>query len=89
LPLGTVVRITNPENGRSVKVRINDRGPYVAGRALDLSRQAAKKLGTIHQGIARVRITRLRRNGTLEESNASSNAGSEKPVQTADVGRGS
>jgi rare lipoprotein A len=56
LPLNTVVRVTNLQNGRSVLVRINDRGPYVRGRAIDLSRYAAKQLGMKNTGLAPVRI---------------------------------
>lgn len=56
LPLGSRVRVINLENGRRVEVRINDRGPYVRGRIIDLSRQAAKKLGMLKKGIARVRL---------------------------------
>lgn len=54
LPFGTRVRVTNLANGRSVVVRINDRGPYVAGREIDLSRAAARRLGI--DGTARVRL---------------------------------
>ena len=54
LPFGTLVRVTNPRNGRSVVVRVNDRGPYVRGRVLDLSREAARRLGILSQGIARL-----------------------------------
>jgi rare lipoprotein A len=56
LPLHTVVRVTNLDNGRSVKVRINDRGPYLRGRVIDLSAQAARALGMTHDGIASVRL---------------------------------
>ncbi|RMF10309.1 MAG: septal ring lytic transglycosylase RlpA family protein [Candidatus Neomarinimicrobiota bacterium] len=56
LPLNTVVRVTNLDNGKSVILRINDRGPYVKGRILDCSYGAAKKLGFVQQGTARVRI---------------------------------
>ncbi len=55
LPLDTTVRVTNLENHKTVKVRINDRGPYVAGRVIDLSARAAKELA-IADGIARVRV---------------------------------
>ena len=48
--------MTNLDNGRTVKVRINDRGPFVDGRILDLSYGAAKKLGMVDAGLARVRI---------------------------------
>lgn len=56
LPLGTRVRLTNPENGRSVEARVNDRGPYVSGRTADLSRAAARRLGLIEDGIGEVRM---------------------------------
>ncbi|RLQ86857.1 septal ring lytic transglycosylase RlpA family protein [Notoacmeibacter ruber] len=50
LPLGSKVRVTNERNGRSIVVRINDRGPYAHGRVLDLSKGAAAKLGFIRAG---------------------------------------
>ena len=56
LPLGTRVRVTNLENGRSVVVRITDRGPYVRGRSIDLSHAAAKALGMVKRGLASVRM---------------------------------
>jgi rare lipoprotein A len=56
LPLGSHAMVTNLENGRSVSVRINDCGPYVKNRNLDLSRQAAETLGMVHKGAAPVRI---------------------------------
>jgi peptidoglycan lytic transglycosylase len=55
LPIGSIVHVTNPENGRSVNVRINDRGPYVRGRSLDLSRGAAHRIGL--RGVAHVKVT--------------------------------
>jgi rare lipoprotein A len=59
LPLGSRVRVTNLVNGRSVVVKINDRGPYVSGRSIDLSRTAAERIGMAHQGVGTVRISRL------------------------------
>jgi rare lipoprotein A len=59
LPLRSRVRVTNLENGRSVEVRVNDRGPYVQGRVLDLSTRAAKALGMHKEGLALVRIELL------------------------------
>jgi rare lipoprotein A (peptidoglycan hydrolase) len=56
LPLATHVRVTNLENGRSIEVKVNDRGPYIAGRVLDLSTRAAKVLGMEKEGLALVRI---------------------------------
>jgi rare lipoprotein A len=61
LPFGSRVRVTHMGNGRSVEVRINDRGPYVAGRIIDLSKAAAGLLGMTAQGIARVRVEVLGR----------------------------
>lgn len=60
LPLGTRVRVTNLHNGRSVVVRINDRGPYVRGRGIDLSERAAERIGVARRGVARVRVVRLK-----------------------------
>lgn len=61
LPLGTKARITNLENGRSTVVRINDRGPHVKGRAIDLSRGAAQELGFKNRGMAQVKIQVLQK----------------------------
>ena len=60
LAFGTMVRVTHVQNGRSVVVRINDRGPFSKGRIIDLSYAAAKKLGMISQGVAKVRLRILR-----------------------------
>jgi rare lipoprotein A len=57
LPLGTRVQVTNLANNRSIVLTINDRGPFVRGRILDLSYGAARRLGTVDEGVARVRIT--------------------------------
>ncbi len=59
LPLPSLVRVTNLENGRSVVVRVNDRGPFVKGRLIDLSWAAANALGYARQGTARVRVQAL------------------------------
>ena len=56
LPFGTRVQVTNLENGRSVVVRINDRGPFVRRRIIDISQRAAQVLGIVQQGTARVRV---------------------------------
>jgi rare lipoprotein A len=56
LPLNTIIRVTNLTNNKSLIVRINDRGPYIQGRMLDLSYGAAKKLGFVAQGTTRVKI---------------------------------
>lgn len=56
LPLPCIVEVTNLENGRKVKVRVNDRGPFVDGRIIDLSRAAADRLGVTRAGLAKVRV---------------------------------
>jgi rare lipoprotein A len=56
LPLGSRAKVTHLESGKSVEVEINDRGPYVAGRIIDLSRAAARELGMIENGIATVQV---------------------------------
>jgi rare lipoprotein A len=56
LPLGTKVRVTNVANGKSVEVKVNDRGPYADGRIIDLSRAAAHALGMIEDGVTQVRL---------------------------------
>ena len=57
LPFGTVVRVTNLRSGKSVNVRINDRGPFRRGRIIDLSYEAARKLGFVSRGATQVKIT--------------------------------
>lgn len=59
LPFGTMLRVTNPLNGKQVIVRINDRGPYIKGRDLDLSKGAALQLGMIEKGVIKVEIEKL------------------------------
>jgi rare lipoprotein A len=59
LPLGSVVRISNPSTGRSMVVTINDRGPYVPGRGLDVSYEVARLLGFAERGVCRVQIELL------------------------------
>ncbi|WP_247878929.1 septal ring lytic transglycosylase RlpA family protein [Azospirillum brasilense] len=56
LPLGSKVTVTNQDNGKSVDVIVNDRGPYVDGRVIDLSKKAAKQLDMIEDGVAPVRV---------------------------------
>jgi rare lipoprotein A len=56
LSFGTKIKVTNLENGKWVMVRVNDRGPFVEGRILDLSYAAAKKIGLVATGIAKVKI---------------------------------
>ena len=59
LPLGSIVRVVNPRNHRSQIVRINDRGPYVEGRELDVSYEVARRLGFDQHGLAKVRLELL------------------------------
>jgi rare lipoprotein A len=68
LPFGTRVRVENLSNGRSVVVRINDRGPFVGSRIIDVSRAAASEIGMIRSGVARVRVTVLGRGANAAES---------------------
>ena len=56
LPLGTVIRVTHLGNGRSLKLKVNDRGPFIDNRILDLSLGAAKRLDMIEEGVSRVKI---------------------------------
>lgn len=56
LPFGTKVKVTNLSNGRSVKVRINDRGPFISGRIIDLTRAAARKIDMENAGVVKVKI---------------------------------
>jgi rare lipoprotein A len=56
LPFGTKLRVTNTHTGRSVTVRVNDRGPYVPGRTVDVSYSAAQELGMINRGVAKVKL---------------------------------
>jgi rare lipoprotein A len=59
LPFGTRLKVTNQRNGKSVVVRINDRGPFIKGRVLDLSRAAARQIGMIGSGHAPVCSARI------------------------------
>jgi rare lipoprotein A len=56
LPMGTIIKVTNLKNGREIVVRINDRGPYIPGRIIDLSRAAARQMDMIKRGLAPVRM---------------------------------
>ena len=60
LPLGTIVRVTDTKTGSAVLVRITDRGPFIEGRIIDLSRSAAEKVGIVQRGTAEVRIDVLK-----------------------------
>jgi rare lipoprotein A len=70
LPMNTVVRVDNLENGKSIIVRINDRGPFVRGRIIDLSNKAARDIDMVRRGTAKVKITVLGYNGEIENKDA-------------------
>ncbi|MDQ6986239.1 MAG: septal ring lytic transglycosylase RlpA family protein [Mariprofundaceae bacterium] len=78
LPLPTLVRVTNLENGRSVVVRVNDRGPFVKSRLIDLSYAAANALGYTKQGTARVRVQVL-------GSGSTANIASKRPASRPSI----
>ncbi|GBD87115.1 RlpA-like protein precursor [bacterium BMS3Abin03] len=59
MKFGTLLRITNPRNKKSVIVRINDRGPYIPGRQIDLSKGAAEKLDIIGRGVAKLKVEKI------------------------------
>ena len=90
LPMPSVVRVTNLETGKSLVVRMNDRGPYVAGRIIDLSREAARRLGFMNKGVARVRVQILAEQSLAMERDAKNNkfplyvSNSEMPPVVAD-----
>jgi len=67
LPFGTLVKVANLRNGREITVRINDRGPFVKGRVIDVTRAAAGELGFRSQGVTRVRITVAGADGTARD----------------------
>ena len=70
LPLPTRVRVINLENGRRAELRVNDRGPFVKGRVIDLSYGAARELGVVRRGTAKVRIEALEAGGPLRPAGA-------------------
>ncbi|MEO8585288.1 MAG: septal ring lytic transglycosylase RlpA family protein, partial [Acidobacteriota bacterium] len=74
LPLGTVVDVTNEKNGRTVRLKINDRGPFVAGRIVDLSKAAAHEIGSVGDGVVPVTLRVV----TLGD-NARIRAGTDEP----------
>jgi rare lipoprotein A len=60
MPFGSIVKVTNKNNGRSVIVRINDRGPFVKGRVIDLSKSAFSRIGSLSSGLVNVKINVIR-----------------------------
>jgi rare lipoprotein A len=71
LPLGTLVKVTNLKNRRAVVVRINDRGPYVRGRKMELSKRAAETIGLTDKGVGRATIQRVESKTQSDDSGAS------------------
>lgn len=65
LPFGSEVRVHNLANGRSVVVRIEDRGPFIRGRIIDVSKRAAKELGFLNSGVTRVAVTKASDTSTV------------------------
>ena len=68
LPMNTIVRVTSKENGKSTIVRINDRGPFVSGRIIDLSKSAATDIDMMAKGTARVRVEVIGFNGAISNA---------------------
>lgn len=83
LPFGTLVRVTNLENNLSVVLRVNDRGPFVANRIIDLSRSAAEKLEFIDKGLADVRVEVIDEDGNVVAQQPKPASQAEKPSETA------
>jgi len=81
LPLGVVVEVVHLENGRRATVRINDRGPFVRGRIIDLSYEAAKRIGMVRSGVARVRIAVVDAGRTTRKAPARSSGPSSPAVR--------
>ncbi len=87
LPFGTLVKVTNMENNQTVVVRVNDRGPFVANRIIDLSRSAAEKLGFVDKGLADVRIEVIDEEGKVmamaqQPSKVQTTPTPQKPVES-------
>jgi rare lipoprotein A len=79
LPMPSLVRVTNLENGRSIEVRVNDRGPYSAGRVIDMTRRGAQLLGFIERGTARVRVQILAEESQMLAAASSKQGGDQVP----------
>ncbi|MBQ0040100.1 MAG: septal ring lytic transglycosylase RlpA family protein [Treponema sp.] len=80
LPFNTVLRVTNLANGKTVDVRINDRGPFVADREVDLSKAAASKIGMIKTGTAKCRIEIVKRGPETKQSTVSAKKAQNIPI---------
>lgn len=85
LPLPSIVEVTNLDNGRSLQVRVNDRGPYARGRIIDLSRRSAQLLGFEGQGTAKVRVKILVPESIQAASLARHNGGDDKAIAAIDA----
>lgn len=85
LPMNTVVKVDNLENGKSIIVRINDRGPFVRGRIIDLSNKAAHQIDMVRKGTADVKITVLGYNGEIENKDAPYSEVDKVSVPTEDI----
>ena len=83
LPFGTRVRVTNIDNGRTVDVRINDRGPFVGGRIIDLSRAGARVIGLIGPGVGPVRVEVLEPTAVVRAAPATPARPSPPPVESS------
>jgi rare lipoprotein A len=83
LPFDTKVRVTNPANGKSVVVRINDRGPFTGGRIIDLSQGAAQEINLVRAGVAQVSIEVLGSTAPAEETAAVETAAAEAEPEPA------
>jgi rare lipoprotein A len=75
-PLGSLVEVTNPATGKSVTVRINDRGPHIRGRSLDLSERAAEELGITERGVARLKVRRIYKTAKSGSTNSQGDSAS-------------
>lgn len=84
LPLPGLVEVTNFENGRTAVLRVNDRGPFVDGRIIDLSRGAARELGLLERGVGRVRVRYLGRAPRLGSQRAAVQGGFEVMARVVD-----
>lgn len=84
LPFGTMVKVTNPANDQSVVLRINDRGPFVGKRIIDVSEAAARKLGMHADGVAKVVVEVIDDSKKATASTAKSNAYTIETIETAD-----
>lgn len=80
LPFGTRVKVTNKRNGKSVVVRVVDRGPYAKGRVIDLSQAAARQLGMISSGVASVHLEVMPRNNAAVVARNKVSVPAETPV---------